>query len=314
MIEQHQLWQDLNWVSVDQPDTHDFNQLRDNYQIKKKYIGYMRDIRERARFDYDTETKCSLLIFRTVNQGEEGLDSGEYLETVPFCVLIKGQNLITVTHPRNAYITDLLKEVIDDTKKENQQPADTLMTIAFKLIFRLNENYLDRIDDMNKARESLETFQRRPSNKQITQLSNLDKRLVYLKTAANNNVIAIRQLQVLSDADDDPLTLSASEIQHLKDLRVEVEQSREVANLAAEIADQVVSTYSNILDNNINNTMRLLTVWSLALAIPPIVSSFWGQNMPLPLAKEPWSWGLSIVISVVPIVLLIWYLKKHHDI
>ncbi len=47
------------------------------------------------------------------------------------------------------------------------------MTIAFKLIFKLNEDYLDRIDDMNKARESLETFQRRPSNKQITQLSNL---------------------------------------------------------------------------------------------------------------------------------------------
>ncbi|MCH5462018.1 magnesium transporter CorA family protein [Lactobacillus sp. LC28-10] len=314
MIEQHRLWQDLNWVSVDQPDTHDFNRLRDTYQIKKKYIGYMRDIRERARFDFDTETKCSLLIFRSVNQGEEGLDSGEYLETVPFCILIKGQDLITVTHPRNTYITDLLKEVIDDTKKDDKQPADTLMTIAFKLIFRLNENYLDRIDDMNKARESLETFQKRPSNKQITQLSNLDKRLVYLKTAANNNVIAIRQLQVLSDADDDPLTLSVSEVQHLKDLRVEVEQSREVANLAAEIADQVVSTYSNILDNSINNTMRLLTVWSLALAIPPIVSSFWGQNMPLPLAKEPWSWVFSIIISVIPIGLLLWYLKKHHDI
>ncbi len=31
MIEQHQLWRDLNWVSVDEPDTHDFNQLRDTY-------------------------------------------------------------------------------------------------------------------------------------------------------------------------------------------------------------------------------------------------------------------------------------------
>lgn len=314
MIEQHQLWQDLNWVSVDEPDTHDFNQLKDTYQIKKKYIGYMRDIRERARFDYDSETGCSLLIFRSVNQGEEGSDGGEFLETVPFCIIIKDQNLITVTHPRNTYVTDSLKEVIDDIRSEEQKPVDSLMTIAFKLIFKLNEDYLDRIDDMNKARESLETFQRRPSNKQITQLSNLDKRLVYLKTAANNNLIAIRQVQVMSDADDDPLSLSKSELQHLKDLRVEVEQSREMANIAAEIAEQVVSSYSNILDNSINNTMRLLTVWSLALAIPPIVSGFWGQNMPLPLAKEPWSWLLSVTISIVPIGLLLWYLKKNHDI
>lgn len=313
MIAQHQLWQGFNWVSVDKPDTHDFNQLRDTYHIKKKYIGYMRDIRERARFDFDTETGCSLLIFRSVNQGEEGLDSTEYLETVPFCIIIKDNNLITVTHPRNMYVTKLLKDVIEDTKSESQ-PADTLMTIAFKLIFKLNENYLDRIDDMNKAREALESFQKRPSNKQITQLSNLDKRLVYLKTAANNNVIAIRQVQVMSDADDDPLSLSTTELQHLKDLRVEVEQSREMANIAAEIVEQVVSSYSNILDNSINNTMRLLTVWSLALAIPPIVSGFWGMNMPLPLAKEPWSWFLSIIISVVPIGLLLWYLKKHNDI
>ncbi|GAX03641.1 magnesium and cobalt transporter [Secundilactobacillus pentosiphilus] len=313
MIAQHQLWQGLNWLSVDQPDSRDFNQLRDTYQIKKKYIGYMRDIRERARFDYDTETGCSLLIFRSVNQGEEGLDSTEYLETVPFCIIIKGTNLITVTHPRNTYITNLLKDVIKDTKSLSQ-PADSLMTLVFKLIFRLNEDYLDRIDEMNKARESLESVQKRPNNKQIKQLSNLDKRLVYLKTAANNNVIAIRQVQVLSDADDDPLSLSTTELQHLKDLRVEVEQSREMANIAAEIVEQVVSSYSNILDNSINNTMRLLTVWSLALAIPPIVSGFWGMNMPLPLAKAPWGWLLSIVISVVPIGLLLWYLKKHHDI
>lgn len=314
MIAQHELWQGLNWISVDQPDTHDFNQLRETYQIKKKYIGYMRDIRERARFDYDTETGCSLLIFRSVNHGEDGLDSGEYLETVPFCMIIKGQNLITVTHPRNAYVSELLKDVIKDVKAEAKEPSDTLMMIAFNLIFRLNEDYLDRIDEMNKARESLETFQKRPSNKQITQLSNLDKRLVYLKTAANNNVIAIRQVQVMSDADDDPLTLSDTEMQHLKDLRVEVEQGREMANIAAEIVEQVVSSYSNILDNSLNNTMRLLTVWSLALAIPPIFSSFWGMNMPLPMDRQPWGWVVSIIISVIPIGLLLWYLKKHHDI
>ncbi len=118
----------------------------------------------------------------------------------------------------------------------------------------------------------------------------------------------------MSDAMTILLSLSNTEVQHLKDLRVEVEQSREMANIAAEIAEQVVSSYSNILDNSINNTMRLLTVWSLALAIPPIVSGFWGQNMPLPLAKEPWSWLLSVAISVIPIGLLLWYLKKNHDI
>lgn len=314
MLEQHQLWQDLTWVAVDDPDRQDLERLRDDYQISKKYLMYMKDIRERARFDYDAQSDCGLLVFRSVNHGEQGEDSAEYLETVPFCLIFKNNLLITVTHPHNAYITTDIRNVIGDLKQRYSEPNESLFTVAFNLLFKLNEDYLDRIDEMNKAREGLETFHKRPSNKQISQLSNLDKRLVYLKTAANNNVIAIRQLQVMSDAEDDPLKLSAAEMQHLKDLRVEVEQSREMANIAAEIVEQVVGSYSNILDNSINNTMRLLTVWSLALAVPPIVSGFWGMNMPLPLVKESWGWLFSIFISVVPIAILMWYLKWHHDI
>ncbi len=77
-----------------------------------------------------------------------------------------------------------------------------------------------------------------------------------------------------------------------------------MANIAAEIAEQVVS-YSNILDNSINNTMRSLTVWSLALAIPLIVSGFWGQNMPLSLLLKSPGVGRLAAISVIPIGLLI---------
>ena len=66
----------LNWVSVDQPDTHDFNQLRDTYHIKKKYIGYMRDIRERRALITILKQIAPLLIFRSVNQEKRG-DSTE---------------------------------------------------------------------------------------------------------------------------------------------------------------------------------------------------------------------------------------------
>lgn len=314
MIEEHQLWQNFDWLAVNDPDESDFDTLKKEYKISKKYLTYMSDIRERARFDYDSQSNLSLLIFRSVSEGEEGLDTTEFLETVPFCIMIKNHTLITVTHPRNAYVNTVMQNVVEDLKAQYEQPSDSLLTISFNLIFRLNEQYLDRVDDMNKSRETLETFHKRPSNRQISRLSNLDKRLVYMKTAANNNVIAMRQMQVMSDADDDPLTLTPTERQHLKDLLVEVEQSREMANIAAEIVEQVMGSYTNLLDNSINNTMRLLTVWSLALAIPPIVSGFWGMNMALPMAHEWWSWIFSIVISIVPIIILMWYLRWHHDI
>lgn len=312
MIKEQALWQGLRWISVNHPDEQDFQQLKTDFQLSKHYLSYIKDPRERARFDYDSSNDCGLLIFRTVNGGEHGQQSGEYFETVPFCVIFRDNVLITVTHARNDYITKMMSDIV--TEMAHRQNQASIFTLTFRLVFELNEACLDRIDEMNKSREALEAFQRRPSNKQITQLSNLDKRFIYLKTATNNNVVAINQLQAVSDATDNPLELSEIEARQLKDLTIEVEQSREMASLASEIVEGVVANYNNILDNSINNTMRLLTVWSLALAVPPVVSGFWGMNMPLPLTHVSWGWWFSIVLSVVPIIGLIWYLKNHHDI
>ncbi len=76
----------------------------------------------------------------------------------PSCFVSLLRTKIHHGHSSQKYVRhDSLKEVIDDIASEEQKPVDSLMTIAFKLIFKLNEDYLDRIDDMNKARESLET-------------------------------------------------------------------------------------------------------------------------------------------------------------
>lgn len=311
MMTTHQLWRDLTWLSIDEPTDTDVQKLREDHQISAKYLSYMKDSRERARFDYDAQQQCGLLIYRSINREERAAGQTNYYDTVPLCFIFRGKTLITVTHRKNRYVTSVLKQIV--TELQERQLEDSLFLLVFRLLFQLNEDYLDRIDDMSKIRESLEHYGKRPSNRQIAQLSELDKRLVYLRTAANNNVIAIQQLQVMSDADDDPLQISTAEMQHLGDLQIEVEQSREMANIAAEIVERTTSSYNNLLDNSLNNTMRIMTVWSLALAVPPIVSGFWGMNMKLPLTGESWAWELSIGLSIVPIVGLLWYLIRHRD-
>ncbi len=47
--------------------------------------------------------------------------------------------------------------------------------------------------------------------------------------------------------------------------------------LAFQILEQLSGTYNNLLNNNLNDTMKFLTVWSLLLTVPSIVTSFFGM-------------------------------------
>lgn len=69
----------------------------------------------------------------------------------------------------------------------------------------------------------------------------------------------------------------------MDDALIEARQAVEMTNLASQILDQLSGTYNNLLNNNLNDTMKFLTVWSLILTVPTIVTGFFGMNLQLPL-------------------------------
>ncbi len=46
-----------------------------------------------------------------------------------------------------------------------------------------------------------------------------------------------------------------------------------MTEMSSQIIGQLSDTYNNVLNNNLNDIMRFMTVWSLLLAIPTIVAS-----------------------------------------
>ena len=76
------------------------------------------------------------------------------------------------------------------------------------------------------------------------------------------------------------------------------------------MVERLSNTYNNILNNSLNDTMRFLTVWSLILAVPPIISGFYGMNMHLPLAVGTWAWVGTLVMTAVLIFAVVWLVYK----
>ncbi len=99
--------------------------------------------------------------------------------------------------------------------------------------------------------------------------------------------------------------LSEKEKEELDDALIEARQAVEMTNLASQILDQLSGTYNNLLNNNLNDTMKFLTVWSLILTVPTIVTGFFGMNLQLPFTHSVFGWGIALIISLV---LSIWML------
>ncbi|EII0216639.1 magnesium transporter CorA family protein [Listeria monocytogenes] len=78
-----------------------------------------------------------------------------------------------------------------------------------------------------------------------------------------------------------------------------VSASKQNAALSSQILQQLSGTYNNILNNNLNDTMKILTALSILLTVPTIITGFFGMNMPLPLEHNTFGWIVTIFISVI---------------
>lgn len=311
MIQQRSLWCNQQWVAVAEPTGVDITELTQHYGIPREYVSYILDPKERARFDYNFKHGCSMFVFRMINRITGDRPKKNVVETRPVYLIVKDNVLITVAGAHSQNVTELMNQIVTDEHTVATQSS--LHLLAISLMLELNKDYFDRINELDDLRERLEGYHNRPSNAQIEQLSQLSKSLIYLKAAASGNGMAVKQLQVMSDSKDDPIKLTRDEQQQLRDLATELAQSTEMAQINREIVQQLADAYSNVLDKGLNDTMRLLTIWSLALAVPPIVSGFYGMNVKLPLLSGWLDWPISVLLSLVPVVVMIWYLRAHHD-
>lgn len=300
MVEVVKINDDFSWIKVENLTDSDRNELQSNYQIPKRFLRYVSDVHERARFDTDEDSNATLVIFDVVvSQHFDGMDNTE-----PVAFLITPDTFISFTRPKSSFINHSIKELIDHhlAKKKPIRPFFLLT----RLLFQLSLEYFDILDDVNVARTDIQVhLMNQKSHKAITQLMNLETSLVFLLTSLTSNH------ELLNDMER-TMTLSQEEHQALDNVLIEAKQGQEMAQMASDIIDRVSNAYSNLLDSNLNNTMKFLTVYSIILMIPPIVFGFYGQNVPIPWQHSPLAWILTIVVSAILIGILVRYFHKNN--
>lgn len=284
------IWYDLTALTSAEEEI-----LISQHHFSSKILAYAQDQHEHPR--YDLQADSTMLVYLAVIQKQQ-----QYL-TSPLTFIIKDQTCYTFYQPEAQGLIDDLKQVLH-TKTLNDLPEFLLLAL-----YQMTLTFTSNLLKLNEIRSALdEQLHQNITNEKLQKLAELEKSLIYLNSGAQTNLLMLETLKHLAVGQD--LTKNKNDQILLKDVLFEARQAQRMAQIASDVTAKISNTSNNILNNNLNNTMKFLTVWSLVLTIPTIITGFFGMNVFLPTSKTNSDWILIILLNLGLIIILIWYFKK----
>ncbi|HBM3991392.1 TPA: magnesium transporter CorA family protein, partial [Listeria innocua] len=259
------------------------------YDIDEEVIAYSLDRNERAHFEYDQKSDTFVVVFNVPDQRK--IDN--HYETIPMVYIIKGKQLLTITNKNNQYIVKKMNKYL----KENEDV--TILQFLFSSLYLVMDSFFPYVEEMDIDRKIInDKLKIKTTKKNLLSLSDLETGIVYFLSASKQNAALLEQMKTHVIF----RTLNEVEKEQFEDALIEARQLVEMTELSSQILQQLSGTYNNILNNNLNDTMKILTALSILLTVPTIITGFFGMNMPLPLEHNAFGWIVAIFISV-----LLWF-------
>ncbi|WP_314197587.1 magnesium transporter CorA family protein [Abiotrophia defectiva] len=275
-----------SWLNIDVDTIASRPDLLSQYGLDEEIVEYALDRNERARTEYDRERNTFIIIYNVPNP----IKQDYHYETVPMTFIVQPNRLITISNEANAYLIPEFSHYLDANF------GVSVFTFLFASLYTVSEQYFPLVEKINQERDQLNQVLRQKTTKQnLFALSDLATGVVYFVSATKQNVVLLEQLrtQFMSRLLDETAR------EELEDSLIEAKQLVEMTQLTSTILHQLSGTYNNVLNNNLNDTMKLLTIVSILLTIPDIITSFFGMNMPLPFEQDAMGWVYILLISAV---------------
>lgn len=287
-------WQPNCWIQITCPTDEDKDFLEKNFQIPDYFLSDISDTDERARYEYDDGWMLIILRIPYVKE----IRSRTPYTTVPLGIIHKRDITITVCY----YETNMMIDFVSFQQKRNEGFTD-YVDLTFRLFLSSAVWYLKRLKQINalieKAKHSLD---HNVNNESLIGLSRLQDSLTYFITSIRGNETLLQKLKFKLQVDELDADL-------IEDVNIEMTQARETTSIYSDILESTMDTYSSIINNNMNTTMRTLTSVSIILMFPTLVASLFGMNLINGMEQSPWGFLIAIVISFVVSGIIWWILK-----
>ena len=289
------------WVNVTPPfEPGELDTLAEELAIPQDFLTDSLDIEERSR--YEREDDIRLILVNTPMLNEIDRESEAIYITAPIGIILTQDHVVTIC----PYENPILQRFIEGRVK-NFDPANEQMFVL--QIFEQNVlRFMDSLKKLNLKRNVIENELYDSSrNAELKQLLRIEKSLVYFVNALGSNEllkIKIKRTDFLRLGENE------DESDFFEDIIIDNGQALSMANIYTNILSGTMEAYTSIISNNLNTFIQRLTVITIILMVPTLVSSFFGMNVKLPFANIQSAFYIILILAATICTFLLWFFYR----
>jgi magnesium transporter len=271
------------WVALTKPTNEELQTVSRETGIDIDDLRAPLDDEERSRIEQEGD--CVIVLVDIPS-----LDEKDRYVTIPLGIYMTKQAIVTVCLEE----TPVLRAFMNNRVREFYTFKKT--RFVFQILYRNATSYLRYLRIIDRKSEQIEEkLHISQKNKELIELLELEKSLVYFTTSLRSNETVLEKLlrtdKVKKYPEDEEL---------LEDVIIENKQAIEMANIYSGILSGTMDAFASVISNNLNVVMKFLSTVTIVLSIPTLIASLFGMNfVNIPLGDNPHGFLIVTVCTLV---------------
>jgi magnesium transporter len=295
-IEEVETIEKNSWINMVNPTEEELKFIMQKLEVEPDFLRAALDEEEISRVELEDNNQALITIDVPVVQKDTEM---VLYTTIPVGIIQTEHNIITVCLRENTLIDDFAKGRIKNVY------TNLRTRFIFQILYRVASRFLVYLRHINRMSIDIEReLHRSMKNKELIQLLDLEKSLVFFSTSLKASQSVLEKLQR-----GRIIKLYEEDKELLEDVLIEVQQAIEMSNIYSNILSGTMHAFASIISNNLNIVMKILTSLTILMSIPTMIASFYGMNVhgiPLP---NFWI-IISISIGITAIAAFVLFRKK----
>ena len=282
------------WINLTHPSGEELTQVEQALNLDAAFLRAALDEEESSRIDAEDGQTLIIIDLPAVEKS----DAAVVYYTVPLGILVAEKHIVTVCLKESSILEDFENGLVRNAQTKKRT------SFIFYILLQVAKRYLQYLRQIDKLYNHMERqLYKSQRNKELIQLLDLEKSLVYFSTSLKANEVTLEKIlrgRILALYEEDQ--------DLLEDVLIEVRQAIEMANIYSSIISGMMDAFASVISNNLNVNMKVLTSITILLTIPNIIFSFYGMNVSgLPLHQFFW---IPLVITGVLALVAALFLKR----
>lgn len=281
------------WVYVEAPSHRELEELAETYDLELGHLKDALDEDEMPRLEKEGKSNYIFvrLSYRNVN-GEIG--------TVPLLFVFGEELLMTVSLVRLPFLDGFLSGRLQFTTTQRAK-------LMLQILHQIGEQYDTFINGTSKKIKLIRSRLRGHdiSNQDFVDFVMIEDELNEFLSSLQPTNATLRRLLLGRYV---PLFSEDQDI--VEDLMLNNEQSIEACNSNIKSIINIREAYSSISGNNLNNTMKALTLATVLVAVPNIFYGMYGMNVDLPFQQSQAAYMIVTGLVLLAVGAGLWYARR----